>query len=231
MYLFIKRIFDIVVSLLILAILSPLFIPIIIFLSLTGEGHVFYYQQRIGYKNRRFNIIKFATMLKNSPNLGTGYITLRNDPRLLPMGKFLRMTKINELPQLINVLKGDMSLVGPRPLVDRTFNAYSDHVQSIVYNSKPGITGIGSVIFRDEEKLISSSSIPVEQFYSLYVAPYKGSLELWYFKNRSFLIDIKILFLTCWVILFPNNSLIRKFFKDLPDKPKGTVVVSTTFKK
>ncbi len=219
MYLFAKRIFDIIISLLILIILSPLFIPIVIFLSLTGEKHVFYYQKRIGYKNRRFDIIKFATMLKDSPNLGTGYITLRNDPRLLPLGKFLRMTKINELPQLLNVLKGDMSLVGPRPLVDRTFNAYQQDVQSIIYNSKPGITGIGSVIFRDEEKLISSSSIPVDEYYTLYIAPYKGALELWYLKNRSFGTDLKIIFLTCWVIIFPFSSLTRKLFKDLPQKP------------
>ena len=159
MYPFIKRFFDIVVSLIVLIILSPLLIPIIIILRFTGEGYVFYYQQRIGYRNTYFNIIKFATMLKNSPNMGTGTITLRNDPRLLPMGKFLRKSKINELPQILNVLKGDMSLVGPRPLVDKTYNAYPETIRYKVYDSIPGITGIGSVVFRDEEALISAATI------------------------------------------------------------------------
>jgi lipopolysaccharide/colanic/teichoic acid biosynthesis glycosyltransferase len=191
-------------------------LPIIIALKLTGEGYVFYYQKRIGYKNTYFNIIKFATMLKNSPNIGTGSITLRNDPRLLPLGKFLRKTKINEIPQILNVLKGDMSIVGPRPLVDRTFNAYSEHIRYKVYESKPGITGIGSVIFRDEEKLISDSTLPPHEFYEKVIAPYKGALEIWYNGHQSFYVDMMIIFATAWVIIFPKSNIVHKLFKDLP---------------
>src|SRR5688572_6908908 len=128
MYPIIKRLGDLFVSLLLITLLLPLLIPIIIGLKLTGEGHVFYFQRRIGYRNQYFDIWKFATMLLNSPNLGTGMITLRNDPRVTPMGGFLRKTKLNELPQLINVVIGNMSCVGPRPLVQKTFDAYSPEV-------------------------------------------------------------------------------------------------------
>ncbi len=218
MYPAVKRFFDIILSLLVLIILSPLLLPIVILLKLTGEGYVFYYQKRIGYKNEYFDIIKFATMLKNSPNMGTGSITLRNDPRVLPMGRFLRITKINELPQILNVLRGDMSLVGPRPLVDRTFNAYPEPVRRRVYESRPGITGIGSVVFRDEEELISKSGLPPHEFYEKYVAPYKGELEIWYNKHKSFWVDITIIFLTAWVVVFPKSRLVYRVFKDLPEK-------------
>ncbi len=218
MYEVVKRIFDILLSLIVLIVLLPLLVPICIILKLTGEGYVFYFQRRIGYKNSYFNIWKFATMLKNSPNMGTGSITLRNDSRVTPAGKFLRKTKLNELPQIINVLKGDMSMVGPRPLVDKTFNAYSEKVKEVVYNSKPGITGIGSIIFRDEESLISKSSIPVHDYYTQYIAPYKGALEIWYQKNKSIATDLKLIFLTVWVIIFSESELPYKVFKDLPKR-------------
>lgn len=218
MYPAIKRFFDLVFAGIFLLILAPILLPIIILLRLTGEGYVFYKQKRIGYKNQYFNILKFATMLKNSPNMGTGEITLRNDPRLLPMGKFLRKTKINELPQIFNVLLGDMSIVGPRPLVDRTFEAYPESMRFKVYESKPGITGIGSVVFRDEENLISSATIPPHEFYGKYIAPYKGELELWYNRKKSFYIDLMIIFLTAWVIIFPSSNLMYKVFNDLPKR-------------
>ena len=219
MYPLIKRFFDILLSVFVLIVLLPLFIPIMLGLKLTGEGYIFYFQKRIGYKNKYFDIWKFSTMLKNSPNLGTGSITLRNDPRVLPMGNFLRKTKINELPQIMNVLKGDLSIVGPRPLVDRTFSAYSKEIQEKVYNVKPGITGIGSIIFRDEEKLISESKIEPHAYYEQYIAPYKGALEMWYQKHFSFYTDFMIIFLTAWAILFPDTNLVYKIFKDLPQRP------------
>jgi lipopolysaccharide/colanic/teichoic acid biosynthesis glycosyltransferase len=218
MYPLIKRFFDILLALVVLLILSPLLLPIMLILRMTGEGYVFYKQRRIGYRNQYFDILKFATMLKNSPNMGTGSITLRNDPRLLPMGKFLRKTKINELPQIWNVLAGDMSIVGPRPLVDRTFNAYPEDIRYKVYESKPGITGIGSVVFRDEESLISNSGMPPHEYYEAHIAPYKGDLEIWYNRHKSFLVDMQIIFLTAWVIFFPKSKLMYKVFKDLPKR-------------
>jgi lipopolysaccharide/colanic/teichoic acid biosynthesis glycosyltransferase len=219
MYKFLKRLLDIVVSSTAIVILLPLLIPIMIGLKLTGEGYIFYKQKRIGLNNRYFYILKFATMLKDSPNMGSGSITLRNDPRVTPMGGFLRKTKINELPQIFNILLGDISLVGPRPLVDKTFNAYSPEVREIVYNVKPGLTGIGSIVFRDEESLISNSNLDPHTYYQNTIAPYKGELELWYQERASMWTDLKIVFLTAWVIIFSNSDLPYKIFKSLPAKP------------
>ena len=217
MYLLSKRILDIFVSILALIFLLPVFAPIVIILRFTAEGEVFYFQQRIGMNNSKFWIWKFATMLKDSINIGTGSITLQNDFRVTKIGKFLRKTKINELPQIINIIKGDISLVGPRPLVTKTFEAYSQDVQQKIYNVKPGLTGIGSIVFRDEEKIISYvKDEDPHIFYKRVIAPYKGKLEMWYQSNRSFLIDLKLIFITAWVILFPKSKLYEKWFKDLP---------------
>ena len=216
---FFKRFIDFILSFVALCILSPLLIPISIGLLLTGEHHIFYFQKRIGYKNKPFFIWKFATMLKNSPNIGTGIHTTRNDPRILPMGNFLRKTKINELPQIINILKGDMSVVGPRPLVDKTFDPYPDHVKKVIYNVKPGLTGIGSIVFRDEERLLSETNLPPAEFYKSHISPYKGELELWYQRNLSLYTDIMLIFLTAWVIIAPESNLAFKLFKKAAKRP------------
>jgi len=216
LYKLIKRLTDILIAGLALIILSPILIIAIIILLVTGEHEVFFFQKRIGYKNKPFYIWKFATMLKNSPRIGTGHITLRNDPRVTWFGKFLRITKVNELPQIINVFKGDMTIVGPRPLMESGFNLYSGEIKNKIYNVKPGMTGIGSLIFRDEEKLISASDDPVAMYET--ISTFKGALEMWYQKNASLYTDFMIIFLTAWSILFPNNTLQNKVFKDLPAK-------------
>jgi len=219
MYNFFKRLLDIAVSFLTLIMLLPVFIPVIIILKFSAEGEVFYFQERYGIYNSRFQIWKFATMLKNSLNIGTGSITLKNDPRVTRIGSFLRKTKINELPQIINILKGDITLVGPRPLVSKTFNAYNEDVKSKIYNIKPGLTGIGSIIFRDEESIISAvNKEDPHEFYKRVIAPYKGELEMWYQKNRSFFLDLQLIFMTAWVIIFPNSKLYEDWFKDLPKR-------------
>lgn len=219
MYSLVKRIFDLLFALILVAILFIPLLPIIIGLLATGEHYVFYLQERIGQDLKKFNIIKFATMLKNSPNIGTGTITTRNDSRVLPMGKFLRMTKLNELPQILNVLIGNMSFVGPRPLVAKQFGYYSTEMQSQIMQSKPGITGIGSILFRDEEELVSKSKLPPQEFYQTVISPYKGALEIWYSHNKSFYVDFMILFLTVWVIVFKKSKLYHTVFKNLPSKP------------
>ncbi len=216
MYLILKRFFDFIFSLIALIILSPILLPIIILLKLTGEYEVFFFQKRIGYKNKEFEIWKFATMMKNSPNIGTGEITLRNDPRVTKMGKLLRITKINELPQIINVMMGDMSFVGARPLMKKSFDLYTEEIKAVVYNSPPGITGIGSVIFRDEEKIISDSK-DIQQAYRQ-IFEYKGRLEQWYQKNISFYTDFMILFLTAWHLIFSKSELVHKVFPSLPKR-------------
>ena len=219
MYKVLKRLMDLIIAIVALIILSPLLIPIVIGLKLTGEGYVFYFQKRIGQNSEPFDIWKFATMLKDSPNIGTGMITLRKDPRITPMGGFLRKTKINELPQIINVLKGNMSIIGPRPTVAKHYNAYPKEIGEKIYKSKPGVTGIGSVIFRDEEELISNSDMEPFEYYKNVIIPYKGQLELWYKEKASIIVDIAIVFLTAWVIIFPKSKLPYQMFKDLPKRP------------
>ncbi len=215
MYRLVKRLIDILIAGIALVLLSPLFLVVIIILLLTGEHEVFYFQKRIGYKNKPFNIWKFATMLKNSPNMGTGIITVRNDPRVTPFGKILRFTKINELPQIINVLKGDMSIVGPRPLVAKSVELYPEDVKEKIYDVMPGMTGMGSLIFRDEEKIISGGD-PQEMYKTIYL--HKGELEMWYQQHASLSIDIKIIFITAWSIFFPESKLEDRAFKGLPEK-------------
>jgi len=214
MYVVAKRLVDFGLSLLALIILSPLLVPVMIILKLTGEYEVLFLQKRIGFQNKEFNIWKFATMMKNSPAMGTGEITLRDDPRVTPVGRVLRRAKINELPQLINVLKGDMGIVGPRPLMRESFDLYSPEVQRVIYNTRPGITGIGSVIFRDEEKIMSESK-DVQATYRR-VFRYKGDVEMWYQERISFVTDLMIIFLTAWNMVFTKSRLVYTIFPSLP---------------
>lgn len=185
---------------------------------MTGEGEVLYLQERIGHKNKTFRIWKFATMLRNSPNMGTGDVTVKNDPRVLPLGRLLRKTKINELPQIINVLRGEMSIVGARPLVDVSFNQYPPEVQAVIYKTRPGITGIGSLIFRDEETIIADSGMEPKAYYQKHILPYKGDVEMWYQRNQSLWTDVKIVFVTAWTILFSDSRMVFSVFRDLPKK-------------
>lgn len=204
-----------------LLLLAPLLIPIIIGLKLTGEGYVFYMQERVGFRNINFSIFKFATMLRDSPNMAGGVITTKKDSRITPMGGFLRKSKINELPQLINIFLGHMSFVGPRPVMPISFSAYPEKVQKVIYNVKPGLTGIGSIIFRDEEELITkvkNNGGDTWDFYKNSIYPFKGKVESWYQSNQSFLLDLQLIFLTAWVIITPNSKIYESLFKDLPKR-------------
>mgnify|MGYP000981084302 CR=1 FL=1 len=218
MYRIIKRFFDILFSLIAILILLPVFVPIVILLLLTGEHEVFFRQERVGYKNRIFRIWKFATMLKNSPNMGHGDVTVRKDPRITAVGRFLRQSKLNELPQVINIVTGDMSFVGPRPLMKVGFDRYSDEMKSKVYNAQPGLTGIGSIVFRDEELIITQSNLPPHECYRDVILPYKGALEVWYQQHQNFFTDFMILFLTAWYVVFPKSSLVYRVFPSLPKR-------------
>ena len=215
---FFKRFIDIILSSLAIVFLSPLLIPVVIVLLLTGEHYVFYFQERIGFKNKKFKIIKFATMIKNSPSIGTGLHTKKNDPRILPLGGFLRKTKINELPQLFNILFGSMTIVGPRPLVDKTFEPYSEMVKKNIYNVKPGLSGIGSIVFRDEEEIMDGSNASIN-FYETSIAPYKGALEEWFVEKKGIFIYFLAIFITVWTVLIPTKRIIWDIFKDLPEPP------------
>lgn len=214
-----ERFFDIFFSFVALLILSPLLIPVVIILRFSGEGEVFFLQERIGKDGRVFKLFKFATMVKDSQNIGTGTITIKDDPRVLPVGRFLRKTKINELPQLLNIFFGDMSVIGPRPLTAQTFGSYSSKTQLKIKQVRPGLSGIGSIIFRDEEKIMHGSAASVD-FYNSTIAPYKGSLEEWFVSNKGIYIYFLAIFITMWVVAFPGSKITWRVFKDLPEPPE-----------
>ena len=216
------RILDVIFSSVAMVVLLPFMIPIMIGLKLTGEHDIFYRQTRIGKGGKPFGVWKFATMLRNSPNMPGGVLTQKNDPRILPMGKFLRKTKINELPQLINVFMGQMSFVGPRPQAASHYDLYSDEVKAAIDTVRPGITGIGSLIFRDEEDMLNSVE-KRNEFHDKVIAPYKGELEMWFVKNNSVLCYFKIIFLTVWGVAVPQFRSYR-LFSGLPEMPKELVV-------
>lgn len=214
-----QRFFDIALSFLFIIVFLPLFIPIIFCLRFTGEGEIFYFQERIGVDMKTFNVIKFATMLKDSPNIGAGAVTLKGDPRVLPVGKFLRKTKINELPQLLNILLGDMSFVGPRPLMPKQFLLYSNEDQAIIAKMRPGLTGAGSIIFRNEEKYFDEGSDPIT-VYKTIITPSKALVERWYFENRNMYLYFKLIFLTVFAVLRPNKD----FFGFLSEETRESIL-------
>ena len=213
------RFFDILFSGIALLLLSPFLVPLVMILSLTGERQVFFLQDRIGKGGKKFKLLKFATMLKDSPNLGTGTITMRDDPRVLPVGKFLRKTKINELPQLINIFLGEMSVIGPRPLTEQTFSSYLASTQRVIKQVRPGLSGVGSIIFRGEEDIMYDATASID-FYDNVIAPYKGTLEEWFVTNKSIYIYFMAIFVTVWAVLFPKTKIAWTVFKGLPEPPE-----------
>ena len=211
-----KRIFDIISSGLVMLAFLPVGIVLAVLLRFSGEGEIFYRQKRVGRNAKTFEVLKFATMLKDSPNLGTGTITQKNDPRVLPMGGLLRKTKLNEVPQLWNIFIGDMSVVGPRPLTKETRDYIPAEILEEIKVVQPGLTGIGSIVFRDEENIIHESGEDYHEFYKREIAPYKGAVELWYKQKKSFLLDMKIIFVTALVVLFSESKVADRTFPDLP---------------
>ena len=214
-----ERIFDIIFSALALLVFSPLLVPIVVILRCSGEGEIFFLQERVGRNGEVFKLYKFVTMLKDSPNIGTGTVTMKDDPRVLPVGKFLRKTKINELPQLLNIFFGDMSVIGPRPLTAQTFGSYSDSTQDVIIQVRPGLSGVGSIIFRGEEDIMHGATASVD-FYDNVIAPYKGALEEWFVSNKSLYIYFMVIFITIWVVLFPKTKVAWTALKGLPEPPE-----------
>lgn len=216
------RLVDFLLALIALIILLPFMIPILAFLSVTGDGEVFYYQKRKGKGGRDFFLLKLSTMHKDSPSNGMGSITVKDDPRIKFLGHSLRRWKINELPQIINILWGDLSVVGPRPLIEGTtgYKAYSDDVKAKIFSNRPGLTGIGSIVFRDEEAILSRVVDP-HFFYIQEIAPYKADLELWYFENKSLKVDILIIICTAISIIFPKSLIYRNILPKVPSVPKN----------
>ena len=213
-----QRFLDIFFSGLALLFLAPLLLPIALLLRLTGEGEVFFLQERVGKDGKPFKLYKFATMLKNSPSIGAGTVTVKNDPRVLPLGRFLRKTKINELPQLLNILLGSMSIVGPRPQARKNFEAFPKNLKQLITLVKPGLSGVGPIVFRAEEDILADHEGNVN-FYDNVIAPYKGQVEAWYVENQSLYNYFAVIFVTIWVVLFPSSTLVWQVFKGLPIPP------------
>lgn len=212
------RCLDFCLAFLAILFLLPIFLIIIPVLRFTGEGEVFYRQERSGLNGIKFNILKFATMKKNSPSLEGGMLTVENDPRILPLGHFLRASKINELPQIINILIGDMSLIGPRPLTKEIISYYDNDSKMLILSTRPGLSGIGSIIFRNEQEILSSVGNR-HDFYSKEIAPYKMKLEIWYVKNKNLSLNLKLILFTLLAVIFKSSKSHWKFLKNLPDKP------------
>ena len=214
------RFFDILFSGLAIIVLFPFMLPIMIGLKLTGEHDIFYLQERIGKGGKSFKVFKFATMMRNSASMPGGFVTLKDDPRILPMGKFLRKTKINELPQLVNIFIGNMSVIGYRPFVKKHYDLYSDEVKNEISKIVPGLSGIGSVVFRDEEDILHGFENP-NAFHDNIITPYKGQLECWYVAHRTLANYFKLIFATALVVVKPQCDVWKKWFKDLPPMPEN----------
>jgi lipopolysaccharide/colanic/teichoic acid biosynthesis glycosyltransferase len=193
-----KRIFDLVFSLIGIILLAPLFLAIAIWIKLDSPGSVFFRQARVGQFGKEFKIYKFRTMVTNAEALGK-QITVDEDPRITRCGKFLRKYKLDELPQLFNIVKGEMSLVGPRPEVPKYVALYTPE-QRRVLEVPPGITDLASINFRNENELLSSVSNP-EYFYIENIIPQKLALNIQYIERASLGLDLQIIFQTIWLIL------------------------------
>lgn len=191
--LFFKRLFDVVVSFLILFILSPLMLVLAIAIKIDSKGPVFYRQVRVGRYNKDFRIFKFRTMVQDADKKGLA-ITLNEDPRITRMGRLIRKCRLDEVSQLLNVLGGSMSFVGPRPEVRRYVKAYSPEGMATLL-VRPGVTAPSSIAFKDEDQILNSGGDP-EQIYVEQILPEKTRLNLEYVARLSFWKDIKIMFQT-----------------------------------
>lgn len=191
-----KRAFDILCSFLGLTVLSPVLLVVSVLVAVTSPGGVFFRQERIGKDGKPFRIFKFRSMRKDNAGLK---ITTGNDRRITPVGRFLRKSKIDELPQLINVLVGDMSFVGPRPEVADYVNLYTPYQRQVLL-VRPGITGLASIRFRNENDLLTASDDP-NRTYVEQIMPRKIDLDLEYIPHASVFYDIKLIFQTFAVVI------------------------------
>jgi lipopolysaccharide/colanic/teichoic acid biosynthesis glycosyltransferase len=194
----IKRMFDVVFSILGMVLLFPVFLPIAILIKSESNGPIFFRQSRVGLRGKIFQIHKLRTMYVNSENIGR--ITIGNDRRITSFGKFLRRYKIDELPQLIDVLSGSMSIVGPRPEIEEYVDTYPKDIKKKILSVKPGITDYASITMIDESLLLANYSNPQEA-YAKSVLPKKLELSTKYVENNNIFLDIKIILLTIQKII------------------------------
>lgn len=213
------RTLDILFSLLAVLLLSPVLALVTLVLLCTGEHQVLYRQIRVGRQDRPFNLLKFASMKKDSEMSG-GLLTTENDSRVLPFGRFLRATKLNELPQLFNVLCGDMSVIGPRPQVKAHYDFYNAHVKAKLATVRPGLSGSGSIVFRNEQALYDGSAENADDLYEQKIAPYKGEAEAWYVDNYSIKNYLKLILLTIEAVIRPGSMQYTRWLENFPEPPE-----------
>jgi len=207
-YSFQKRLFDLAGALVLAVLISPLFVLVASLVYLTSTGPILYKARRVGLHGREFVMYKFRTMVVNADRIG-GASTALNDPRLTSYGRFLRKTKLDEIPQLLNILKGDMSFVGPRPQVKIYTSKYSSRLLPIL-SVLPGITDIASLVFYDMDSLISAADS--DSYYEKYIEPQKNEYRLYYSKNFSFSLDFLILLFTILSLFSVRAS---RFFESI----------------
>lgn len=188
-----KRVLDVILAFIILVVLSPFFVFIAAWIKFDSKGEVFYRQTRVGKDGNLFRISKFRTMTVGADK--GPKVTVGNDIRITKCGKFLRKYKLDELPQFFDVLKGEMSIVGPRPEVLEYINCYPDDVKAKVLSVRPGITDLASIQMVDENEILSKYDNPLEAYVSV-ILPIKQKYYLEYVENHSVLLDFKIMFLT-----------------------------------
>jgi lipopolysaccharide/colanic/teichoic acid biosynthesis glycosyltransferase len=198
-YLTVKRVADVCISVCLLALFAPLFAIVAIIIAVESKGGVFFRQVRVGKNGRHFRIIKFRTMVANAESLGP-QITAAADERMTRLGRLLRATKIDELPQLANVLIGDMSLVGPRPQVPRYVRHFPPAAREVILSVLPGITGPTAILFRHEESILDARPNP-ETFYVDVLVPIKCELDMEYVRRQSFWNDLRALCATVGLIV------------------------------
>lgn len=239
-----KRIFDFTSSLLGLIIFSPLLIIVLFLIWINDFGNPFYVADRVGKNGKTFKMLKLRSMVVNADKTGVDSTSV-NDMRITRVGKFIRKFKLDELSQLINVLIGDMSLVGPRPNVKRETDLYTDEEKKLL-GLKPGITDIASIVFSDEGEILANSLDP-DIDYNQLIRPGKGYLGLFYIKNQSFVLDIKLIIVTIISIISKKRALriINKILKQknasdaliklalredklMPSPPPGSSIIVTS---
>lgn len=195
----VKRIFDFFFAMLGLFLLLPVFVVAALWVKVDSSGPIFFRQERIGKSGKPFQIFKFRTMVVNAEALGAR-VTVGADARITGSGVFLRKYKLDELPQLINVLKGEMSLVGPRPEVAEYVAYWPEEIRGLILSVSPGITDFASIEFHDEASILAKSKDP-QRAYIEEILPIKQNYYLRYVRERSLLLDIKLIMLTLWVII------------------------------
>ena len=216
-----KRLADLFGALVGTLILSPLLLSVSAVLLVVGERRVFYRQRRVGKGGKEFDLLKFTTMYDSVAARPDGGMAVDTDPEVFPFGRFLRRTKINELPQLFNVIRGDMGLVGPRPLTWRTLNKYDPELLETILQRRPGLTGAASLVFRDEEEILARAGSNRAEVFNTQIIPRKQRIEAEYAANASLMLDVKIVLATAFSVLLPSSDVPRKLLPDLYEAKEG----------